>query len=73
MSASTQGAVQAGSWVVVDPTGRDLRDCYEVGCVLQVDHVSDAMRADGGTETYHVALNGGNQIVACTEIAAVLS
>lgn len=58
--------VSRGSFVVVDPTGRDLLDCCEVGLVLEICEGED------GPE-YVVAINGTNQILTCTVITAVLS
>jgi hypothetical protein len=65
VGASNQVAKQ-GSFVVVDPTGRDLLDCCEVGVVLETRDGED------GPE-YVVAINGTNQTVTCTVITAVLS
>ena len=71
MGARIEDAVTVGSWVVVGPTGRDMRECWEVGVVLEV-RCGPWFDADDPS-TFMVALNGSNEVVACTVVSAVLS
>ncbi len=63
-----------GSYVVFDPTGRDLADCYEVGRVVAVSWEKD----DDGTwngkprPILSVLVNGSSERYAVTTVAAVL-
>ena len=65
MTVQAHTEIVTGSYVVFDPTGRDLRDCYEVGCVLGVEH-------EDGERVFYVSPNGTNCVIRCTEIANVL-
>jgi hypothetical protein len=64
-----------GSYVVFDPTGRDARDCFQVGRVIGCCWNTDA---DDGTEDgyprplLYVVPNGEDDPVCCTYVNAVL-
>lgn len=64
-----------GSYVVFDPTGRDMRDCMQVGRVAGVvwDTDTDDGLLDGSPRPLlYVVPNGEDDPIACTTIAAVL-
>lgn len=57
-------AVTIGTYIVFDPTGRDLNDCLEVGRVVG---------REIGTTTPVVRLNGSSETVAVDRVKTVLS
>jgi len=63
-----------GSWVVIDPTGRDMLECLEVGVVQSVRWDNDD---DGDVRGYPrpiltVKLNGSGEFVSVTVVEQVL-
>jgi len=63
-----------GSWVVLDPTGRDMLECMEVGVVVSVrwDDEDDGDSGGRPRPILTVRLNSDEDVVAATRIHAVL-
>jgi hypothetical protein len=61
-----EGVVREGGMVVLDPTGRNMDECLEVGRVVVIQD-----GPDGGT-VLTVALNSGSQVYNVDSIRAVL-
>jgi hypothetical protein len=65
-----------GSYVVADPTGRNLLNCMEVGYVTAVewDTDNDDGNPDGTPRPLlYVRFNGHGETIACTHVHAVLA
>jgi hypothetical protein len=77
-SRITQHQEVVGSWVVVDPTGRDLPECFEVGRVESVrwDDSDDGNEAGDPRPLLTVRLNTfgdeGDNVIAVTHVEQVL-
>ncbi len=63
-----------GSYVVFDPTGRDLRSCYEVGRVEAVtwDDADDGNEDGSPRPLLTVVTNGSEERITVTCVAVVL-
>lgn len=63
-----------GSWVVFDPTGRDLHSCMEVGRVESVrwDDADDGNEDGSPRPLLTVVVNGSEERVCLTRVEQVL-